>query len=945
MAAVTQVDPSTGEEKFELRLTAESTNLRARQGVSAVPAEALAPEPGPLAATLPSSDSSSMFHLGHSHTAQVVVAFSRPVVDFDASSPSLQVTGAAVASVGPYLVAGEAANAYLVTLAPEGDSGIQFSLVPDLPCASGGVCSADGTVLTEVPAPLALGPPITVEFTASNYTVTEGDSLEVEVILSAVHQGVRAFPVPVQVALATATLADEFNEPPTLTFAPGEQTKSFTLAVFQDDLDDDGEFVQLAFGTLPEGVSTGSNDGATVNIVDDDVPPVTVSFRSEAYEVSEGESVSVVVNLDSNPERRLVIPIFVTNQEGVSPEDYSGVPSTVTFDSGETTKSFTITVTQDGDDDDGESVKLGFGVLPGGVSAGGPDETTVDIADDDHPEVAVSFEQSEYTVAEDSMVTVRVHLSGDPERDVTIPLAVTELGNVTSADYAEIPASLTFASGQTDATFAFSANKDDEYEDGESIRFAFGTLPEGVSPGSISQADVGISDEELPVVTASFEAKSYEVAEGGQISITLALSADPERTVTVPVDVTFLGETSTSDYSLPVSYVTFNAGQTERTLELSALDDREDDDGESLRLQLGALPTGVQGGYAQQTTVLILDNDLTIAFASAAYSAGEGSEVNVEVRLSEAPGSTLVMPIVAQPSGGAGSADYTGVPAHLTFQAGETQKSFTLQATEDTADDDGESLEIQFGTMPVTVRPSGNAATTVSILDDDVPEVQVQFEQLNYSVTEGSFVTVRLLLDAPPGRVVTIPLTVLEGGGATVEDFEAPPPGITFGEGQTETTFTFKALSDDDEDHGESVLLALGRLPVGVSVGWFGTTEVFVHEDTLPQVTVSFDLLVATVQEGGEIAIRLSLSEDAKRIVTIPFTVTNRGGATDNDHSGVLQRVTFLPGERTKTLTIAASRDSDDDGGEWLDLAFGQLPEGVSQGAIGSVTITIRDSS
>ena len=55
------------------------------------------------------------------------------------------------------------------------------------------------------------------------------------------------------------------------------------------------------------------------------------------------------------------------------------------------------------DNDDGESVKLGFdNSLPAGVSAGTTNEAIVSITDDDVPSVEVSFEQGAYTVAEGS---------------------------------------------------------------------------------------------------------------------------------------------------------------------------------------------------------------------------------------------------------------------------------------------------------------------------------------------------------------------------------------------------------------------------------------------------------------------------------------------------------------------------------------------------------------
>ena len=101
----------------------------------------------------------------------------------------------------------------------------------------------------------------------------------------------------------------------------------------------------------------------------------------------------------------------------MSSADYSGVPANVIFVPGDTEQTFTFTADEDTIDDDGESVKLGFGnTLPTGVSAGNTDEAVVTITDDDVPSVSVSFEQSSYSVDEGDTVDVTVTLSEDPER-------------------------------------------------------------------------------------------------------------------------------------------------------------------------------------------------------------------------------------------------------------------------------------------------------------------------------------------------------------------------------------------------------------------------------------------------------------------------------------------------------------------------------------------------
>ena len=99
-----------------------------------------------------------------------------------------------------------------------------------------------------------------------------------------------------------------------------------------------------------------------------------------------------------------------------------------------------------------------------------------------------------------------------------------------------------------------------------------------------------------------------------------------------------------------------------------------------------------------------------------------------------------------------------------------------------------------------------------------------------------------------------------------------------------------------------------------------------ISDDDLPQAAVSFEASSHTVTEGGRVTIGLSLSADPKRTVTIPITVTNQGGATDSDHSGVPPRVSFEAGETAKTFTLLATRDSDEDGGEWVVLGLARCP-------------------
>ena len=231
-----------------------------------------------------------------------------------------------------------------------------------------------------------------------------------------------------------------------------------------------------------------------VSIIDDDVP-VTVQFGATTYEVVEGETVTIAVTLSADPERTVVIPITHTPQSGAdSPADYSGVPPSVTFNTGQMSQTITFTAAQDDVDDDGESVLLGFGTLPPAVSLGTTTQATVSITDDDDPQVAVSFDRASYRVLEGDTVTVGVTLSGDPKRTVEIPLTATDYGGVTSVDYSGVPTSVTINAGETSKTFEFMAMADDASDTGESVMIGFGTsLPSRVTEGTPNEARVTIN--------------------------------------------------------------------------------------------------------------------------------------------------------------------------------------------------------------------------------------------------------------------------------------------------------------------------------------------------------------------------------------------------------------------------------------------------------------------
>ena len=280
--------------------------------------------------------------------------------------------------------------------------------------------------------------------------------------------------IPITAAKQGGASNSDYSVPATVVFNSGDTEKEFVFEAIQDAVDDDNESVRLGFGNnLPAGVSEGTTTETTVSITDDDDPQVTVTFDKSSYMVAEGASTTVSVKLNADPERTVTILLTKTAQGGASNSDYSGVPPSIVFNSGDTEKTFSFMAIDDSDNDDGESVKIGFGnSLPAGVNKGSTDETTVSITDDDVPLVTVSFGSASYSVLEGESTAITVTLSADPERTVTIPLSPRRTRTTPPIRrlFRVCPANVVFNSGDTEKTFDFEATDDEEDDNDESVK-------------------------------------------------------------------------------------------------------------------------------------------------------------------------------------------------------------------------------------------------------------------------------------------------------------------------------------------------------------------------------------------------------------------------------------------------------------------------------------------
>ena len=150
-------------------------------------------------------------------------------------------------------------------------------------------------------------------------------------------------------------------------------------------------------------VSSAGNgaEAATSGTPSADPVPVTVSFGAVSGAALEGpmpddaaprvQPTEVVVSLSAPPGRQVVIPVTAAGAAGATPQDwvlatdtgltFAAVAADLTFGAAATSRTILVLAAADEEVDPGERVRLAFGALPAGVSAGDPRTATVSLLD------------------------------------------------------------------------------------------------------------------------------------------------------------------------------------------------------------------------------------------------------------------------------------------------------------------------------------------------------------------------------------------------------------------------------------------------------------------------------------------------------------------------------------------------------------------------------------
>ena len=747
-------------------------------------------------------------------------------------------------------------------------------------------------------------------------TVTEGAAAEFEVSLD-VTSGAE-----VTVTYATGH-TDDTAQPPgdyaavasaALTFAAGDEAKTIAVATNDDDLDEeDGETFTVTLSA--PGNATLATDGttATGTIDDNDTAPV-LSF--EDVTVVEDQDAEFVVSLGTESEREVTVSYATSDDTAKQPGDYTSASGTLTFEAGDTAKTITVTTEDDDlDEADSEQFKLTLSSAVNATLTGGQAalQKLGKITDNDDSSV-LSLE--EVTVTEGTAAEFEVSLNTASEREVTVSYATSDDTAEEPDDYTSASGTLTFEAGDTAKTITVTTEDDDLDEaDSEQFRLTLSSAANATLTGDQStlQKLGKITDNDgAPVLSL----EDVTETEGDAIEFEVSLDEASGREVTVSYATADDTAQQPGDYTSASGTLTFEAGDTAKTITVTTEDDDLDEaDSEQFKLTLSsaANATLTGGGATLQKLGKITDNDDSPVLSLEEVTVTEDTDAEFEVSLDEASGREVTVTYATADDTAQQPDDYASASGTLTFEAGDTAKTITVTTEDDDLDEaDSEQFKLTLSSAANATLTGGQSTLQKlgKITDNDgAPVLSLE----DVTATEGDDIEFEVSLNTASGREVTVTYATADDTAQQPDDYASASGTLTFEAGDTAKTITVTTEDDDlDEADSEQFKLTLSSAANATLTGDQSTLQKLgkiTDNDGAP--VLSLEDVTAT--EGDDIEFEVSLNTASGREVTVTYATSDDTAEEPDDYASASGTLTFEAGDTAKTITVTTEDDDLDE--------------------------------
>lgn len=766
---------------------------------------------------------------------------------------------------------------------------------------------------------------------------------------------------------------DYQNASGSLTFAPGQTTRTIAIPIFDDSTVEGNESFAVNLSSQG-GNYTFDRSTAVVTIVDNETS--SVSFSAASYSVSEnGGNATITLLRTGNTNTAARVKVTTFGGTATADDDYASVTSlNVDFAQGQTSATFNIPVFDDTRVEGTETFYISLTASPnsGVVIPGGTATAEVRIIDNENSNT-VEFAGSDFSVNEqdgNAVITVRLNRSGSGNDTVTVQY-FTETGSATpGSDYTPVSAGsnsrLTFGPGETIKTFLIPIVNDAAPENTETVGLVLAN-PTNATLGTASAATLGILDNDSAGVV-QFSSSNYSVSEnGGSVTLTVLLNRTGNTNSTVTATyTTAAGSAAQNRFGATSGQITFAPGSAVATITVPIVNDSVIQPPQTFFVVLTGATNASLGSPASAAVTIQDDDGLnTVEFDAREYGAVEiDGAVQVRVRAVRGgdPNQLLTVNLLLGAPGDTATnpADYQN-PSSLTvtFPAGVNVQSVTIPITNNPTPQGVKTFTATLvNPGPFTSIGRQNAAR-ITIFDNAGPNT-VQFLTTAHRFREG---------DQAAIAVTVVRFGAFDVNGTTASYSTELRAGDTARAGINFTpvsgTIRFAALVNDDglvvdNEHTKTIIIPVpnNELIEGdvtfhltltssdvAQLGSISTTQITITDDDLGNV-VQFVSAAYSVSEGAGnavLTVRLIPNGDPSRATSVDYAASPISAFAGFDFSPVNGTLIFAPGETTKVILVPINNDDLFENSETFRVTLSNPSPGAIVGTPSSAIVTILD--
>ena len=463
-----------------------------------------------------------------------------------------------------------------------------------------------------------------------------------------------------------------------------------------------------------------------------------LSFVDNDITIGEGiGAATLTVELDEASTGTVTVDYATSDSTAKAGDDYTATSGTLTFTSGQTSKTITIPIVNDTAYEPAERFLIALSNASGATLPTSPG-AIVRITDN---EAVPTASLEDVTVDEGAgTMTLTLQLNHLSQADIAY---FTNSGNVAGTategdDYADFlletgrSAKLTVPGGALSQTFDITIVDDSVNESAETIAIEwYKSAADDVTPATFNFTGT-ITDNDTPLPALSF-ANIVTVDEDAEAAIqTVNLTPASTGTVTVDFATRDHGAKDGEDYTATSGTLTFTADQTSKTITVPILDDdiyeSTEEAGEIFFIDI-TNPSGATLPDPRTTAVTIISEEAVPTASMADVSVDEGAgTMTLTLRLSHPSQKDIAYFTIYDEDNDTGTAtegeDYddfrllTGRRASITVPARSLSQTFDITIVDDGVEEPDETIQI-FWDKNVSSEATPASLTFIGTIEDN----------------------------------------------------------------------------------------------------------------------------------------------------------------------------------------------------------------------------------